>query len=196
MSHVSKWMSLNHEELRMEIRKAILGQGMASSSQYLHFNEQYLAGIENAELRDLVLRIVVETMKDVQDYAASRALYIFTILDVDDKKKVVVDIVRSKEGDIDKLTDSSMPVPELMRNLEYLYELNMAIGRLFLVEGKEFLLKQLKTGRKPAPMPPTNEFFIYHLSEKSALESLKVLDPELAKRRRSRTLAKGARGHS
>jgi hypothetical protein len=182
MSDVTTWICLNHEELRKEIRSTILGQGMASSSQYLRFNEEYLARIESPELLNNVIRILVETMKDVQDDAASRALYIFTSLTVDDKQQVVLELIRSKEGNISKLTNSSLPVPDLMRNLEYLCELNRAIGRLFLVEGKEFLVKQLKTGRKTTPIPPSNEFFVHELSEKSALQSLRVLDPELAKK--------------
>lgn len=175
-----KWVHLNLRELKEEVIHAILGSGMGASSQYLNFMQDYYLKIDVPELKIKVLEIITEVLAEVESEVASRAIYIYSTLDVEDKKINILALTDKVDHLIGEIHGGKVPSNTLMKYLEYITELNRAIGRLQIFEAEPFIIKQIRILKNPAPAPPADEFFVYQLSGKSALATLKILNPLLA----------------
>lgn len=176
----SEWSQLSDEELQAEIRKNLQGLGGWEADRYLSFIPEYYRKLNDNETRKRVNGVLIKLMSEVAYGVGERAIYVSSSLFLDNTAQRILEIV-GKTDRIFEIISKSPVVEDWSTYIGYLRELNNAVSRLNLVEAKDFLVKQLAPLRSPLPKPVTKEYYLYHLAQ-TALEALKKIDPELAKK--------------
>ncbi len=177
---ISEWNCLSKEDLREEIKKKILGFGMGGSTAHYQFVTEYQKKIKNTELEQRVNKILLELVDDVKSDAGGRAVYICATLQLEDAKERIL-LAIQKSNDIFIVIEKTTLGTDWSICFQYLKDLDWAVGILNIIEAKDFLTKQLDPLKGPMPEPVTKEYYLYHLA-KSALEALRKIDPESAKK--------------
>lgn len=177
---ISEWPELNDEDLREEVRKSITGFGMGGSTAHHQFIRDYHETIVGSELKKKVDRILLELMSD-SFRGGDRAMYIATDLKLTGVKEELIASI----GKAMQLFETLQPNPSMEEwgiQIQYFLQFNSSILQLNIKEARELLVKQLGPLQGPLPSPgPNKEYYLYHLA-KSALEVLKKIDPELARK--------------
>jgi hypothetical protein len=178
---VSDWDNLNDNELREQIINSISDPGGWSSwEQTIRFIPGIYNQISNDNLKKRVNKILLQLTDDVHTWVGERAIYICSEIPLEGIREKLINILQTVQN-IFKSIDVVKKLEDCMNEISYIMQLNIAIGKLQINEGKDFLLKQLTPLKKPAPPPLTKEYYLYHMSAKSALKALREINPELVK---------------
>ncbi len=175
-----EWDRLSDEELKIEIRKNIQGLGGWQAYHYLSFIPEYYTKLENSETKKKVDGILIELMSEVGYGVGERSIHICSNLRLENITERVLGII-GKTDQMFEIIRKSPVAEDWSTYIDYIREINNAVRFLNIVEAKDFLVKQLGPLDNPVPQPVTKEFYLYHLAQ-SALDTLKKIDPELAKK--------------
>ncbi len=177
---VSEWNQLNCNELKEEIEKNILGMGMEGSTRFYSFIPEYYEQIKDHKLKKRVDKILLELIDNVESGVGGRMIYVCSRMELEGIREKVRRIAGKSDYLFGKIEQAS-EARDWNCYIEYITELNDAIGRLNMVELKDFLLKQLSSLRQPPPPPLTKEYYLHYMCARSALKALKQISPELVK---------------
>ena len=136
--------------------------------------------IPNDNLRIRVNKILLQLIDDAHGWVGERTIYICSEIPLEGIRGKLINVLQTVQN-IFKSIDIAKNLEDCMNEISYIMQLNIAIGKLKVNEGKDFLIKQLNPLKNPAPPPPTKEYYLYHMSAKSALKALREINPELAK---------------
>lgn len=174
---LSEWAHLNEVDLRKEIIKKI----MNGETAYAYFIDEYRQKIENSDIKNGVDKILLDLIDQVDSGVGEQALLVcvhLMLIGIKEKILAILPKIEALCGNIQK----NPFVEKCGIQIQYLFEFNLAVRRLNLKEAKDFLVKQLGPVKGLSPQPGvTKEFYLYQLAQ-SALDALKKIDPELAKK--------------
>ncbi len=181
LSPICKWDNLSDNELKEQIINSIADpSGMSAWAQTISFVPDIYNHISNDNLRKRVNQILLQLIDDTHGWVGERAIYICSEIPLEGIREKLINILQSVQ-DIFRSIDITTKLEDCTNEFSYIMQLNIAIGKLQISEGKDFLLKQLIPLKKTAPPPLTKEYYLYHMSAKSALKALRKIDPDLVK---------------
>ena len=178
---ISHWGNLSDHELEEQITNSIADPGGWSAwEQTMKFIPDIYNQIVNDNLKKRVNQILLRLTDNPHGWVGERAIYVCSEIPIEGIREKLIYILQTVH-EILMTIDIAKKVEDCINEISYIMQLNIAIGKLKISQGKDFLLKQLAPLKRTAPPPLTKEYYLYHMSAKSALQALRNIDPDLVK---------------